>query len=224
MLSQFSFAPGVFERDLPFPAGVDLVVACSGVEAAKTGSAREQYNRASIRARLATEAFNRATGSRCQHLRQIALRVGPEGLTQALEAIRRGHQPGEEDLDLPGRFEQFFREDQQLIPAVGDALAAGDLRPIGELADASHRLADRGLQNQVEQTNYLQQSARRLGAMAASYFGAGFGGSVWAMIEKNNSPAFVKAWAKAYRDRFPQQSGRSEFFTTRPGPPARVAE
>ena len=40
MLSQFSFAPGVFERDIPFPRQADLVIACSGVEAAKTGSAR----------------------------------------------------------------------------------------------------------------------------------------------------------------------------------------
>jgi galactokinase len=222
MLSQFSFAPSLFERDIPFPPAMELVIACSGAEAAKTGAAREKYNRASIRARKATQAYNRATGADCRHLRDIVARVGPDGLMQALQAIRKGTLGEDADEDLPGRFEQFFREDQEIIPAVANALAAGRGDAIGTLVDASHAAAARGLQNQVEETNFLQHSARQGGALAATYFGAGFGGSVWAMVEKGRAESFTDAWRAAYLKEFPARADRAELFTTRPGRPAEV--
>jgi len=221
-LSMFSFAPSRFEREIPFPAEAELAIASSGVHAVKTGAALELYNRASIRARKAVAAYNRATGADCRHLRDVADNVGPNGLMEALEAIRRGAEPGEESLDLPGRFEQFFREDVRLIPAVADAIAAGRFRSIGELVDASHTGAARGLQNQVDQTNFLQASARRLGALAASYFGAGFGGAVWAMAERGGGEPLLEQWRQAYAERFPEDAARSEFFLSRPGKPAEV--
>ncbi len=221
-LSQFSFAPAVFERDIPFPQAAALVIASSGVHAVKTGSAMARYNRASIRARKATEAYNRATGADCRHFRDIAERVGPAGLDEALRAIREGTEPADADEDLPGRFEQFFREDQEIIPAAGDAIAAGRLEEIGPLVDASHAAAARGLQNQVDQTDFLQAGARRMGALAASYFGAGFGGSVWALVEKPRAEEFRRAWEQDYAGKFPDDAARGEFFITRPGPPAQV--
>jgi len=224
MLSQFSFAPARFEREIAFPRQAELVIASSGVHAVKTGPAMELYNRASIRARRACQAYNRATGADCRHLREIAARIGPDGVLEALEAIRRGGEPADGELDLPGRFEQFFREDQQIIPAVGDALAAGQVERIGELVDASHAGAARGLQNQVPQTNLLQKSARELGALAASYFGAGFGGSVWAMVEKDRAEAFADEWRQTYTRQFPEDAQRSEFFSTCPGRPAEVLQ
>ena len=220
MLSQFSYAPSVFERDLPWPAGYELVIGCSGVEAVKTGSAMAQYNRASIRARKAADAFNRATGSSFRLLRQIALHVGKSGLGEAKAGIAQGVLPEDKGEDLPGRFEQFFLEDQEIIPALGDDLLAGRLDRLDALVDRSHKLADMGLQNQVPQTNFLQQQARKLGALASSYFGAGFGGSVWAMVEKGKTSPFIEAWKQAYTRQFPRQAGRCEFFTTRPGRPA----
>ena len=222
MLSQFSFAPAAHERDIPFPAKVDLVIAASGVHAVKTGVAKDKYNRASLRARKATEAFNQATGANCRHLREIVAQVGPEGTAKVVEAIRRGAGGDDAELDLAGRFEQFFHEDQEIIPAVGDALAAGKLDEIAPLVDASHAGADRGLQNQVPQTNFLQASARKLGAIAASYFGAGFGGSVWAMVEKDSTERFTQAWKRGYTEQFPEQAKAADFFITRPGRPAEV--
>ena len=222
MLSQFSFAPAVFERDIPFPENVELVIASSGVHAVKTGVARDQYNRASLRARKATEAFNRATGAQCRHMRQIVEQVGPGGMSEALASIARGCEGEDAELDLPGRFEQFFREDQEIIPAVADALADGKIDEIGPLIDASHAGADRGLQNQVPQTNFLQAAARELGAVAASYFGAGFGGSVWAMAPAARAGEFAEAWKRRYAERFPQEAQAAEFFATRPGKPAEV--
>ena len=212
-LSMFSFAPAVFERELPFPAGHRLVVASSGVVAIKTAAAKEQYNRASIRARQATAAYNRAAGADCRHLRDVVEHVGTGGLEKATEAIDRGASEEDCGLDLPTRFEQFYREDQQIIPEVADALAAGALDRNGPLVDASHAGADVGLNNQVPQTNFLRSSARQLGALAASAFGAGFGGSVWAMVEAGSAEGFIERWSEAYA---------ADFFE--PGMPAPWSE
>ncbi len=221
-LSQFSFAPSVFEREIPFPSGMDIVIASSGVEAAKTGLALEKYNRASIRARKAADAYNRAAGTQCRNLRDIAVRVGANGLTEAMETIRRGSADADEKLNLPERFEQFYREDQEIIPAVGDALASGNVEKIGELVDASHAGARTGLENLIPETDFLQQSARKIGAVAASYFGAGFGGSVWAMVAREQTEQFRIAWERTYKQHFPEPAKRAEFFISEPGAPAHV--
>ena len=223
-LSQFSFAPSVFEREISFPAGMEMIIACSGVEAVKTGPALEKYNLASIRARKAADAYNRSTGAECKNLRDVAVHAGPDGLSDAMHAIGRGAADEDADLDLPGRFEQFYREDQQIIPAVGDALSAGNVENISEMIDASHAGARAGLKNLIPETDFLQQSARRLGAIAASYFGAGFGGSVWAMTAKDKSEDFRAAWEQTYKQHFPEPAKQAEFFVTRPGAPAHVVE
>jgi len=221
-LTQCSFAPIKLEREIALPAGVQIVLGSSGVEAVKTGAAMHQYNRASLRARKAAEAYNRTTGAACRHLREVVEHAGPDGREKAVNAIAAGAGPADADEDLPGRFEQFYREDQRIIPAVGDALAAGDVDAIGEWVDESHAGAVHGLQNQIDETNFLQASARELGALAASGFGAGFGGSVWAMVPDEKVSEFIDAWHARYAERFPEAAEHSEFFATRPGAPAQV--
>lgn len=213
-----------FEREIPFPDGMEMVIASSGVEAVKTGPALEKYNLASIRARKAAEAYNRSAGTTCKNLRDVAVHAGPDGLSDAMDAIERGATDEDAGLDLPGRFEQFYREDQQIIPAVGDALSAGNVEAIGELVDASHAGARTGLKNLIPETDFLQQSARKLGAVASSYFGAGFGGSVWAMITKDNAEEFRTTWERTYAEHFGEPAKRAEFFITEPGESAHVVE
>ncbi len=221
-LSQFSFAPSVFEREIPFPVEMEMAIASSGVEAVKTGPALEKYNLASIRARKAAEAYNRSAGTQCKNLRDVAIHAGEDGLSVAMDAIGRGATDEDAGLDLPGRFEQFYREDQQIIPAVGDAISSGNLENIGELVDSSHAGARAGLKNLIGETDFLQQSARKLGAIASSYFGAGFGGSVWAMINKDKAEEFLAAWEQTYAKHFGEPAKRAEFFITEPGEPAHI--
>src|SRR5262249_26070931 len=113
--------------------------------------------------------------------------------------------------------EQFFQESQQIIPAVGDAMISGRLDAIGPLIDRSQQLAEMMLGNQVEQTVFLARSARELGAVAASAFGAGFGGSVWALIPHQQSADFLQRWRTQYVQQFPADAARASFFVTRPG-------
>ena len=107
-----------------------------------------------------------------------------------------------------------------IIPAAADALARRDLDALGTLVDRSQRNAECLLGNQVPETIHLMRSARTLGAVAASSFGAGFGGSVWAMVSAADIERFAREWRDAYVAAFPQHAARAEVFVTRPGPAA----
>ena len=72
----------------------------------------------------------------------------------------------------------------------------------------------------MPETIALVQSARELGALAASSFGAGFGGSVWALVRTADALRFAEQWEARYRGEFPAAAQRAQFFTSRPGPAA----
>jgi len=166
-LAQFRFLPVRLERRVAFPGDYVLVIGASGVVAEKTGAAMESYNAA---ARTAAEIDRRwrATGAR-------DLSLGA-ALTRSRETLPglRGRLAGEPALRA--RLEQFAEETEELVPAAAAALCAGGLEAFGRLVDRSQAGAERGLGNQIPETIHLQRAARRLGAVAASAFGAGFGG------------------------------------------------
>jgi galactokinase len=58
-------------------------------------------------------------------------------------------------------------------------------------------------------------------AVAASAFGAGFGGSVWALVPVERAGALVAQWRERYAEAFPEHRSTAEFFLTSAGPPAR---
>jgi len=76
----------------------------------------------------------------------------------------------------------------------------------------------------VPETVALAREARQLGARAASAFGAGFGGSVWALVRQPDVPSFLTAWRARYQEQFPDAAAGASFFETRPGPSARRIE
>ncbi len=115
------------------------------------------------------------------------------------------------------RLEQFLGENEQIIPAACAALVQGDFDRFGSLVDRSQKLAEELLQNQVPQTIFLARAARECGAAAASAFGAGFGGSVWALVKTANADEFLAAWTDGYRREHPEESSRSSFFLSGPG-------
>jgi galactokinase len=117
------------------------------------------------------------------------------------------------------RFEQFAAESETIIPAASAALQAGELARFGDLVDRSQAGAELGLNNQTPETVLLQRSARQLGASAASAFGAGFGGSVWAMVSRGDAEAFLREWSAGYDAAFPEHRELRRFFLTQPGPP-----
>jgi len=222
MLRQYSFRPVRLERKIPMPAGHVFAIGSSGVVAEKTGDAMGKYNRASGRAMAVAKVWCEATGRTDPHM-AAALASGPLAATvERMRGILAGW-PGDGVFtreDLATRFEQFLGESVEVIPAAGDALAAGDLVAFGRLVDRSQKLGVELLGNQIPETQRLADSARGLGASAASAFGAGFGGSVWALVEESRAEAFLRDWAARYRQASPEPATRAEFFATRAGPAA----
>jgi galactokinase len=100
------------------------------------------------------------------------------------------------------RLQHFVAEDARAQEAAG-AFARGDIGLIGALAADSQRDADRLLGNQVPETRELVRLALEAGAAAASSFGAGWGGSVWALVQTDAADGFAAEWLRAYQSRRP---------------------
>lgn len=206
-LSLFSFSPLDLLADYDFPDEFAFVVASSGVAAEKAGAARDRYNRVSRMVSEITESIGDE-----RSLAQSIAEIGIEELRNIIKK-RRFSFPAEELLD---RVEQFRVENFEIIPAVSELLAIGRIVDIGEWIDLSQRNADGLLANQIDETVFLQRAAREVGAIAASAFGAGFGGSVYALVRTSEAEHFSGEWRRKYLERFPQRDESSEFFVTRP--------
>lgn len=216
---QYRFCPVTFERSVPLPAGLSFVVGASGVQAEKTSAALDRYNDVSRRLSTALEYWRRATG-RADTSMGAALASSPDARTRVLAALGEAQSAAYPGEALVERVAQFDDETNDIIPAAGDALARGDLAAFGAQVARSQAGAERALHNQIPETLGLINIATDLGALAASAFGAGFGGSVWALVHASRADDWSRRWADAYRAAFPAAAARSEFFVTRAGPPA----
>lgn len=217
--SQYRFCPVTFEEDIPWPTGQVVVVGVSGVRARKTGPELAKYNRLSLATRQAVERWREHSGSAAPTLAAAIAEAGVEAVVRSLESDPGAG--GEPTEFLVGRVRQFAAESLEIIPAAGAALARGDLGEFGRQVDRSQGGAETGLGNQVPETVALARAARELGAHAASAFGAGFGGSVWAMVDGAQAGEFARRWIQRHKQAFPRSAKRAEAFTTLPGPAAR---
>ncbi len=218
-LSQYRFGPVIFERDVRMPAGLVFVVAFSGVLAEKTAAAMATFNRASLAAARVLEIWQQASERPVTTL-ECAVAEGPAAAGEIRKAII-AERDGEFGTDLLlRRFDQFVLESRRIVPEAFDALRAHDLATFGALVDRSQEATEQGLSNHVPETAALAHEARRLGALAASAFGAGFGGSVWALVTGDEAGRFAAEWEDAYRKQFPGAAARARFFETCAGPAA----
>ena len=209
-VAQYSFCPTRRERSIAFPEGAIFAIGVSGVAARKTGDARDDYNRASRNAARVLERWQQQTG---RHDASLAAAV-----SSSIDAPERMRSILQGDDALVDRLDQFVEESTRLVPMAGDALEGGDLDAFGRTVQRSQELAEGLLRNQVPETVALTRTARDHGARAASAFGAGFGGSVWALVDQADAPAFIDRWQNAYRTACPAAAVRARFFLTRPGP------
>ncbi|MGP9844931.1 GHMP family kinase ATP-binding protein [Brachybacterium sp. 107] len=211
-LVQYSFCPVRHERTIALGPELTFVVAVSGVEAEKTGSARDDYNRVSLAVAEILRRWHEDTGRADASLAD-AVAGGPAAVQRLRTLVAA-------DGYLVGRLEQFLAESERIVPAAAVALEDGDLAEFGRLVDESQAGAEDGLRNQVPETSSLQRLARGLGAHAASAFGAGFGGSVWALVPTADAEDFAARWLDAYRAEHPERT-RAAASLARPGGAAR---
>ena len=132
--------------------------------------------------------------------------VASSAAVDRLRALIRGSsvhdwKPG----NLERRLDHFTREDSR-IPEAVEAFERGDSPRLGQLAADSQSDAESLLGNQILETTVLPRTARALGAIASRSFGAGFGGSVWALVERSRAEEFARRWTP-------------DAFVAAPGPP-----
>ena len=217
-LVQYAFCPVRHEQTVPLPGDLTFVIGVSGVHAEKIGCVKDAYNRLPLMVRDLVGRWNAAMGREAATLDDV---LGQAGGGAALaswiaETV--------DDAGLRGewtrRVEQFAAEAHAIIPEAASALARGDLAAFGGLVDRSQSLAETHLGNQVVETVDLARLGREAGAVAASSFGAGFGGGVWAMVPRDAAAAFTARWRAAYLAAHPARADRAVFFQTDAGPGA----
>lgn len=218
-MSVWSFCPVRLEMRLAAPRDCVFAIASSGVAAEKTGKALELYNRASRVARAVAEVWNRAAGGAAPHIAAI-LAGGPGRPAELRSVLERGEHPEFRPEELLRRLDHFEEESERIVPQAARSIASGNLEALGAIVDRSQERGARLLGNQIPETEYLAREARRLGALAASAFGAGFGGSVWALARASEAAEFIEAWRSAYESAFPHRAASARFFLTAAAPGA----
>lgn len=212
-----------------------LVIGCSGRLARKAAGARAEYNAAAADAEAALAEWHTLTGRTHDTTLAMALASSSTALAQLVGALGAASAPTAANgcarpsagagarARIAARVEQFALESNELAPAALRALADGDMRALGVLAAHSHLAGDSALGNQVGETRALVALARTLGAHAASAFGAGFGGAVWAWVDAAGADTFAREWARAYAAEpgvSREAVALSAFFATPLGPGA----
>ena len=218
-LGQYSYCPVRHERSVTMPADYVLAIASSGVAAEKTGAAMQDFNLACSLAAAVVEVWRLATGRDDPHI-AAAIASANDAPRQIRRSLQTTRHTDFEISQLTQRFEHFLAESEEMIPAVPDQLDEPNLIRFGELVDRSQALGARWLGNQIPETISLAAMARELGAAAASAFGAGFGGSIWSLVRRDDAQTFLERWSEIYTQRFPASAKLAAFFTTRAGPAA----
>jgi galactokinase len=190
-----------------------FVLTPCGVPAQKAGAAREAYNRLAEGTRILLDLWNGASpaaSSLAAALSGVGANPAYGGSSEAIERLReliRGSSCAGWSHDvLEKRLDHFVREDAR-IPEAFDAFSRADAAWLGSLSAGSQADAEALLGNQIPETNALPRTARELGAFASCSFGAGFGGSVWALVEADRAEVFARQW-------------HPEAFVAMPGPGA----
>ena len=213
-LGLYRFVPTTRLASTQCPSAWTFVVGVSGVHADKAGAVRERYNRATFTARTLLEVWNAAAAAPAASLAAALATPGAEDELRQL--VTRATPAGVDASDLRRRLDHFVAEDA-IVREAARACGAGDSRALGALAQESQARAEAWLGNQVPETVTLAALARDCGAHGATSFGAGFGGSVWALVDDGDVAAFARRWLAAYTARHPGMPNVA-WFAARPGP------
>ena len=215
-LSEFAFAPLRHVRDVTMPDRWQFVIATSGIAASKSGAARGDYNRLSQGIAVLLTIWNEAAAPHASLA--SALDSNPAAGDRLRELIAGRAVAGWTADALERRLAHFEIEDA-LVPDAVAAIESVDAAALGAIAEASQHRAEILLGNQTPETIALTRYARACGAFAASSFGAGFGGAVWALVAPEHAEDFSRCWISTYRQHYPDAARRAQAFIASAGPP-----
>lgn len=196
-VGSFAYLPGRRVQRVSWPADWRIVVATSGVKATKTGNAMHAYNRVADSVRALLAAWNADTGRTDGTIGEMVDALSGN-IEHPLSLAERAASEHSDAAYLRGRLRQYVEETRVVVPAFVAAVARGDGDAAATAMERSQAMAESWLQNQVPETQWLAAHAREHGALAATAFGAGFGGAVWALVPAADAALFAQRWMKAY--------------------------
>lgn len=197
LVGVYAYLPGRVVQRVAWPQEWRIVVATSGVRATKTGNAMHAYNRVADSVRALVTAWNADTG-RSDGTLADALASAPGAFDHALSLAERAASASVSADYLRERVRQYREETAVIVPGMAAAIARADAPAAAALMARSQEMAEQALQNQVPQTSWLAAHAREHGAVAATAFGAGFGGAVWALVVEGDAHRVAESWMKAF--------------------------
>ncbi len=201
------YCPTEVIEKVDMPQGYMIAVAYSGKKAEKTKEAMLKYNRLSEEASAAVGRLNEINRTDFSLLRDFF---------QELPAHERAGMAYEQLSDIPDgvrlaeRAYQFFKETCITAQAV-KCLKEGQIKEFGTLINESHDLSKNYLKNIVPEIDFLQRSANNAGAAGATGFGAGFGGSCYAIVRESHFTDFIEKWKEEYIKKYPQFKDLARF-------------
>jgi galactokinase len=107
------------------------------------------------------------------------------------------------------------------VDAAEQALAAGDVATLGELLNASHASGAADYRTSTPAADELVRIARAAGARGARLMGAGFGGAVLVLVERDRVPALLAELDRRFYRR--RHAGHDVRFAVTPANGATVA-
>lgn len=190
-MSAFAFVPMRHLEDVRLPDAWRFVLTPSGVAADKTGGAQGPYNNLARGAGALLRLWN--TSQQPATSLAAALATSPDAAASLRELASRSDTEGWPAAAITKRLDHFVREDAR-IPLALAAFRQADSATLDRLSAESQLDAETLLGNQIPETVALAGAARGRGAFAASSFGAGFGGSVWALVHSDTAHEFAGRW------------------------------
>jgi galactokinase len=206
LLSLWDYREGTrLVRQIALPEELCFVVAVSGVSACKTGNALERYNA------LAT-ASAAVKEERAREETSEAVQLFCQGVSVAIVELRSAIEARKTDQGAPclPSFCLTF------LACAGAQVEENDRVKMAQAIALSQRHAEATLGTCVAQTEFLPRTALKLGAIGSTTFGAGFGGSVYALVPAADARSFVQRWREEYTRSFPVEADAAAFFLTRP--------
>jgi galactokinase len=168
-------------QHVPVPEEWSFVVADTGIRAEKSGPAQKTYN---LRRSECEEAFGQVVQ---EVVRESLARTTPTSYPDLLRLLgpERALELGEEVLErnLFRRFRHVVSEARRVEEAV-DRLRSADLTGFGTLMDASHGSLRTDFLVSCAELDELTAVAREGGAVGARLTGAGLGGCIVALADR----------------------------------------